>query len=156
MALRFKLLQQAGEHSFYFEKLGFGYAVFSGVDHVQVMNKQKKILKLAGGAHRHMQELTKFGAPSAAATLRNIGRDRAGCAPNLSAQPKALFYRKQARNFVNKQDKLVTTPPNLKLPKVLHGRFAPLYPLDNKIASDYLKLNTNHLILTPYEVLHAN
>jgi hypothetical protein len=148
MALRLKLLQQAAEHSLYFTKLGFCFAMFSGIDHVQVMYKKKKILKFAGGAHRHVQELTKFGPPSLAVTFCNIGRHRARRAPNLASEPKAFFHRKQARKYVDTQGKL----PNLKLSKVRHARLAPY--CDRFIVS-YLKLNTNHLIRIPYEVSHA-
>src|SRR5208337_963526 len=115
-----KPLEQSGEHSFDFDELSLGFTMFGSIDHLQVPREQKKILEFAGGSHGHMQELTEFGAPPAAATLRNVRRNRTGCTPDLAAKSVAFFRRKPTRNSVNFKNKPMAAAPNLQLAKILH------------------------------------
>lgn len=139
--LRAKPLEQAREHSLYLDQFSLGTAMFANLDHVQVPGEQKKVLEFAGRSHRHVQELAEFGAPSSAATLRNVCGNRTGGPSDLTAEPKALFNRELTRNSINLKNKLMAAAPNLQLPEVLHLAL-PFHRASD--AGNYLQLNTNN------------
>jgi hypothetical protein len=119
-------LEQSRDHFLYFEKFDFSFLVPLDLKHSKITGKQKKVLKLAGGSHGNIQELSKFSTAPSAATFRNVCGDGTGRAPDLAAQTKSFIRRKFAGDFVRPKSQSMAPAPNLQLAEILH-RIASLY-----------------------------
>jgi hypothetical protein len=140
MFLKGEFLQQRGEHPLYYEECGFGSRMLTRIDHVQVSGEEKKIFKLAGGAHGPMQELLKFAPATAAAAFRDIGGDGPRCTAPLTAASVALVLGRSPGHLVDAENQWMTPSPNVKAAEILHTR------LTRTAGSccTYLQLDTNH------------
>ena len=136
-----KPLEQAGDHFLYFEKFDFSFLVPADLEHSKITSEQQKVLKLACGSHRNIQKLSKLRTSPTTAAFRDVGRDGAGCPPDLAAETKSFVRRKFTGEFVRTESQFVTSAPNLQFAKILHNP-----PLLNcaKWPLSYLQLTTNN------------
>jgi hypothetical protein len=134
-------LEQSRDHFLYFKKFDFSFLVPVDLKHSKITGKQKKVLKLAGGSHGNIQELSKLSTAPSAATFRNVCGDGTGSAPDLGAQTKSFIRRKFAGDFVRSKGQFMTPAPNLQLAEVLHDLASLNY---FKVLSSYLQLNINN------------
>ena len=141
-----KPLEESGEHSLYFKKLRLRSVVLGNIHQVQVPGEEEKVLKLASGSHRYVQELPKFRASFAATSFCDICGDGTGRTSHLAAKPESFVIGKLPGELVNPQNELVAAPPNLELAEVLH---LPLRIHCVTSTRNYLQLNTYYCQLPP-------
>ena len=83
-AISMQLLYESGKHSLNFGHIACQAIVVHSIEKMEITSKQKVIFKLAGGAHRDLEEASKLGTATSATAFRNISRDGLAGTPNLA------------------------------------------------------------------------